>query len=48
MPLPVEMNEAFNPVDIGSLGSQAVMLGADLVANLVEETRRRGGVHGCS
>ena len=39
MPLVVEENEAFNPVDIGLLRANAVVLAADGVVNAVEQSR---------
>ena len=37
VPLIVEEDEAFNPVDIGFFGAEGVMLAADGIAHLVEE-----------
>jgi hypothetical protein len=41
MPLAVEANEAFNPIDVRLLGADAVVAKADTIANPVEETRLR-------
>jgi len=35
----MEMDEAFNPVEIGLLGADAAMLDADPVANTVKQVR---------
>lgn len=40
VPLAVEADEAFNPIDAGLLGPDAVMLDADLVTSAVEQARR--------
>jgi hypothetical protein len=43
MPTAVEEHEATNPLDIGLLGAQAVVLEANAVADAVEEAR--SGIH---
>jgi hypothetical protein len=38
MPLAIEMDEAFNPVELSLLDAQAVVFDADAVADAIEET----------
>jgi hypothetical protein len=45
VPLAVEKDEAFNPLDIRLLGPDAVMLEPDLVAHASEQPRGIGGFH---
>ena len=44
MPLAVEEDEAFNPIDLRLLRANAVVPEADLVADAIEETWRRVGL----
>ena len=43
--LAVKPDEAFNPVEIGLLGTNAVVLDSDFVADAVEQPRTSGGFH---
>jgi len=45
VPLVVEADEAFNPIDVGLLGADTVVLDADLGANAVEQARRVRRIH---
>ena len=45
MALVVKMDVAFNPVDVGFLGANAVVLEADAIADASEEARRFRSVH---
>jgi len=44
MPFVVEVDEVFDPVDIGILGAQAVMPSPDEVPHLIEQPRRSGSI----
>jgi len=41
----MEMDEAFNPAEMGSLGARAVGFDADKVADAIEEKHRRNVPH---
>ena len=43
VPLAMEMDEAFNPVEMGLLGARAVGFDADEVADAIEQKHRRNG-----
>jgi hypothetical protein len=45
MPLAMEIDEAFNPVEIGRLGARAVGFDADEVADAIEQKYRRNVPH---
>ena len=45
VPLAMEKDEAFNPVDVGLFGAQAVMFEANAIANAIEEAGRGRMIH---
>ena len=45
VPLAMEMDEAFNPVQVSFLGAQAVVFEADAIADAIEEAGRGRMIH---
>ena len=43
MPFFVKKDKSFNPIDVSLLGTQAVVLEADLAPHLIQQTGCRGG-----
>jgi hypothetical protein len=47
VPLAMEMNEAFNPIEVSLLGAEGILLGPNSVTDAVEQTRCGSRIHRC-
>jgi hypothetical protein len=47
VPLAMEMDEAFNPIEVSLLGAEGILLDPNSVADAVEQTRSGRPIHCC-